>query len=80
LTARWGVPDPAEVNDAARRQIAFSDAVSLISWRISLMLALKLDQFEAWVLEQRVRAIADETSGRPQATTEGSRQSSQGDF
>lgn len=69
VTAHWGVPDPSEINDARRRQTAFSETVALLSWRIDLMLALRIDQFESWVLEQRLRGIATETAPRSAAPT-----------
>ena len=67
VTAHWGIPDPAAVEDPSRRQAAFVDALNLLSWRIDLMLALRIDRFETLVLEERLRAIPDETmpSARP---------------
>lgn len=78
VSAHWGVSDPAEVDDPDRRRTAFADVVKLLSWRIDLMLALRIDQFESWALEQRLRGIADETSPHPTAMSGGDRQSSQG--
>lgn len=57
VTAHWGVPDPMDFQDAARRAAAFSQTLQLLSWRIDLMLALRIEQFEGLVLEQRLRAI-----------------------
>ena len=58
VTAHWGIPDPAEATGADRRALAYQQVVSLLSWRIDLMLALRLDNFESLVLEERLRAIA----------------------
>jgi protein-tyrosine-phosphatase len=60
VTAHWGVPDPAAVQDSKARATAFSDTLNLLSWRIDLMLAIRLDQFESWVLQHRLQAIAME--------------------
>lgn len=65
VTAHWGVPDPAAVMEPKARQAAFTQTVNLLSWRLDLMLAIRLDQFESWVLENRLNAIAAETSARP---------------
>jgi protein-tyrosine-phosphatase len=70
VTAHWGVPDPAEIDDAHKRALAYQNVVSLLSWRIDLMLSLSLDSFESLVLEERLRAIAaiapPSTQGRPE--------------
>lgn len=60
VTAHWGVPDPAAVEDPRARTVAFTDTLNLLSWRIDLMLALRIEQFESWVLEHRLRAIPDQ--------------------
>jgi protein-tyrosine-phosphatase len=60
VTAHWGIPDPAAVTDPKARATSFSDTLNLLSWRIDLMLAIRLDQFESWVLQQRLQAIANE--------------------
>lgn len=62
VTAHWGVPDPAALDDSKLRAAAFSNTLNLLSWRIDLMLAIRLDQFESWVLENRLEAIATQTS------------------
>lgn len=61
ITAHWGVPDPAAVEDVKLRLAAFSNTLNLLSWRIDLMLAIRLDQFEALVLEQRLQEIPSQT-------------------
>ena len=60
--AHWGIPDPAAVagTDEARR-IAFRDTVQYLSRRIDLLLALPVEKLEKLALEQRVRAIANES-------------------
>ena len=65
MTAHWGVPDPAEVKDAERRNKAFDDAVALISWRLDLMLALPPESLETYAAEERIRAF-----GTSQPSTE----------
>jgi len=61
--AHWGMPDPAAVvgPEEVRRQ-AFRDTVHYLSRRIDLLLALPIDKLERLALEQRVRAIADQTA------------------
>lgn len=75
VTAHWGVPDPAAVEDPKARAAAFSNTLNLLSWRIDLMLAIRLDQFESWVIENRLEAIAYQTS--PSHRNRPSNQSSQ---
>ena len=60
VSAHWGVVDPAAFDDPKPRAAAFEQAFNLLSWRIDLMLAIRLDQFESWVLENRLQSIADE--------------------
>jgi protein-tyrosine-phosphatase len=67
VTAHWGVPDPAAIVDAKLRRAAFSNTLNLLSWRIDLMLAIRLDQFESWVLENRLEAIAKQTAPERQS-------------
>lgn len=60
VTAHWGAPDPADITDPVRRTAAFSDTLGLLSWRIDLMLALRIDRLETMVLQERLRAIPKE--------------------
>ena len=60
VTAHWGVPDPVSADARSVRQNAFDDTVSLLSWRLDLMLALRPELLEKLVLEERLRAIATE--------------------
>lgn len=60
--AHWGIPDPVALlgSEDGRRQ-AFRETVHYLSRRIDLLLALPVEQLEKLALEQRVRAIADES-------------------
>jgi arsenate reductase len=58
VTAHWGIPDPGETADVGRRANAFDDAVTLLSWRIDLMLALRTELLERLVIGERLKAIA----------------------
>ena len=58
ISAHWGVPDPAAVRgDDARVQRAFSDAFSVLSRRISLLLCLPIDKLSRLALTQEVEKI-----------------------
>ena len=60
VLAHWGMPDPAEVKDDERsRRAAFTDALTQISRRIDLLLALPVESLERLALEARVRAIGE---------------------
>ena len=61
--AHWGMPDPAAVvgSEDVRRQ-AFRDTVHYLSRRIDLLLALPVEKLQRLALEQRVRAIADQSA------------------
>ena len=76
ITAHWGVPDPTEFADPVRRSVAFSQTVQLLAWRIDLLLALRIEQFEALVLQQRLQAIANQTTPVARSTSETGRLSS----
>lgn len=65
VSAHWGVPDPMEIQDPARRATAFSQTLQLLSWRIDLMLALRIEQLERLVLSERLRAIGQQTDSQP---------------
>ena len=59
ILAHWGMPDPAAVEgDESVKRAAFVDALTLISRRIDLLLALRPEKLERLVLTARVRAIA----------------------
>jgi arsenate reductase (thioredoxin) len=63
VVAHWGMPDPAAVDgpEPTKRR-AFSDAFSLISRRIDLLLALPVEKLERLALEAKVRAIGDDVT------------------
>ncbi|MGH7518212.1 MAG: arsenate reductase ArsC [Gemmatimonadales bacterium] len=58
ITAPWGMPDPAAVAGSdALRQAAFVDALTMISCRIDLLLALPIEKLERLALQSSVREI-----------------------
>jgi arsenate reductase len=58
LLAHWGMTDPAAVEgDERTKRAAFLGALTLISRRIDLLLALPVENLERLVLEARVQAI-----------------------
>jgi arsenate reductase len=58
MLAHWGMPDPAAVQgDDLSKRTAFRDALTLISRRIDLLLALPVEKLERLALEARVQAI-----------------------
>ncbi len=60
IVAHWGMPDPAAVEGSEdARRAAFVDALTLISRRVDLLLALPVDKVERLALEARVRAIGE---------------------
>jgi arsenate reductase len=60
MLAHWGMPDPAAVEgDEETKRAAFRDALTLISRRIDLLLALPVDKLERLALQKRVQAIGD---------------------
>jgi arsenate reductase len=60
ILSHWGMPDPAAVEgDDAAKRTAFVDALTLISRRIDLLLALPVEKLDRLVLEAQVRAIGE---------------------
>ena len=60
ILSHWGMPDPAAVEgDDAAKQATFVDALTLISRRIDLLLALPVEKLDRLVLEAQVRAIGE---------------------
>jgi arsenate reductase len=55
--AHWGMEDPAAVEDPARRERAFANAVALLSWRLDLLLAVRPEELLSLVSEFRLREI-----------------------
>ena len=60
ILAHWGMPDPAAVEgDDRTKRAAFLEALTLISRRIDLLLALPVEKLERLVLEAKVQAIGE---------------------
>ena len=58
ILAHWGMPDPAGAEgDEAAKRAAFVNALTLISRRIDLLLALPIDKLDRLIVEARVHAI-----------------------
>jgi arsenate reductase len=60
ILAHWGMPDPAAVEgDEETKRAAFRNALTLISRRIDLLLALPVEKLERLALQARIQAIGD---------------------
>jgi arsenate reductase len=60
ILAHWGMPDPAAVvGDEATKRAAFVDALTLISRRIDLLLALPIEKLDKLILEAKVKSIGE---------------------
>jgi arsenate reductase len=60
ILVHWGMPDPAVVEgDDATKRAAFMEALTLISRRIDLLLALPVEKLERLVIEARLQAIGE---------------------
>ena len=58
VLAHWGMSDPADVRgDEATRRAAFTDALTVLSRRIDLLLALPVEKLDRLIVETKVRAI-----------------------
>ena len=55
-TAHWGIEDPAAIDGPEQRQ-AFFTALTYLKTRISLFLALPIDDLDEMALESRLKAI-----------------------
>jgi protein-tyrosine-phosphatase len=63
VLAHWGMEDPAAaLGDEPTRRRAFASALSLVSRRIDLLLALPFDKIERMALEAKVAAIGQQPS------------------
>jgi arsenate reductase (thioredoxin) len=69
ITAHWGMPDPADVEDSEQRRRAFHETMTLVSRRIDLLLALPFAKLEKMALEGKIRSIGG--TGLPTPTPEG---------
>ena len=61
MTAHWGVPDPAAVEDESAKRAAFLSAYAVLGKRISLLTNLKLDSFERMAAERALRQIPQDS-------------------
>jgi arsenate reductase len=60
IRSHWGMPDPAAVEgDDSAKRAAFLDALTLISRRIDLLLALPVEKLERLALGARMQAIGE---------------------
>jgi protein-tyrosine-phosphatase len=60
LTAHWGVPDPAHIEDDVQRYQAFVNAFRVLARRIDLFTCLPLRSLDRLAIGERVRAIGEE--------------------
>ena len=64
VTAHWGIPDPAEINEADQRR-AFWEAHNTLQRRIGLLLGLPLESLDEMTLEARLRAVGKSQDREP---------------
>lgn len=57
VSAHWGLPDPAAVEDAMERRAAFAATLRALEARIEKLLALPIDALDVPGLKQRLAAI-----------------------
>ena len=58
MTAHWGIPDPAAAEGTdAEEQVAFLETVRMLRNRISLFLALPIEEVDKIALHHRLREI-----------------------
>ena len=57
LTAHWGIPDPAGIEDAAEKRAAFRRAFDQLSRRIQLFMALPMDKLDQMALREKLAEI-----------------------
>jgi protein-tyrosine-phosphatase len=57
ITAHWGVPDPAAVEDIEKQRRAFRDALRLLENRIKLFVALPIDKLDRLATKRTVDEI-----------------------
>ena len=69
IFAHWGMPDPADIEDAEKRRLAFRDTVTYLGRRIDLVLALPFESLERRAAEERVRHIGLATPEASDART-----------
>lgn len=59
ITAHWGVPDPAAIEDPDQGRAAFRTTLLALEARIKLFAALRLDALDRLALKHEVSAIGD---------------------
>jgi protein-tyrosine-phosphatase len=57
VTAHWGLPDPAAVEDEKERLSAFRDTLRALEQRIKVFMSLPIASLERIKLEEQVRAL-----------------------
>jgi arsenate reductase len=58
MTAHWGIPDPAGVQDTPEEKPrAFCDAFSVLERRIGLLLSLPLSTLESLAIQKELDSI-----------------------
>ena len=57
ITAHWGVADPAAVEGAAERGVAFRRALTELEARIKLLVNVPVESLDRLAVQQRVRDI-----------------------
>ena len=57
MTAHWGIEDPAAVENGPKQKRAFERALAYLRQRISLLLALPVDEIDGMALQSRLTAI-----------------------
>jgi arsenate reductase len=62
VTAHWGVPDPAAIDDPEKRREAFRATLHVLEGRIKLFAALRLDALDRLALTRAVAAIGHTTT------------------
>ena len=61
MTAHWGVPDPAHIDDPVASSLAFREALRLLSRRIELFANLPIAALDRMTLENKLRDIGKAT-------------------
>jgi arsenate reductase len=62
ITAHWGVPDPAAIDDPEQRREAFRATLLALETRVKLFTALRLDALDRLALKRGVAAIGHTTT------------------
>ena len=57
MTAHWGVPDAAHIEDPMARSLAFQEAFRLLSRRIELFANLPISSLDKMTLDSKLREI-----------------------